>query len=216
MNKESMAEKEKKRELTAAEQKRLDKFERISSEFEEKGYKKSDLQISIVWANIVVILVAIPVFAAGLILMNVFHPDVSYRTEFSGLLFVLIGTLVLVVVHELVHGLTWSMFSENGLKDIEFGFMKQYLTPYCTCTTPLRKSGYICGALMPLLVLGLIPTIIAIVIGSVPLLYIGMIMILSGGGDVMIVIKLLRYRSGAREILIYDHPTQAGSVVFEK
>ena len=216
MSKGSMAEKEKKRQLTEAEQKRLDKFERISSELVEKGYRKSDLQISIVWANVVVILMTIPVMAVGIILMNIFHPDISFKQNLSGTLFVMIGFLVLIVVHELIHGFTWSFFSENGLKDIEFGFMKQYLTPYCTCSTPLKKSGYICGALMPLLVLGLIPTVIAVVIGSVSLLYVGLLMILSAGGDILIVIKLLRYKSQAKELLIYDHPTQAGSVVFEK
>ena len=216
MSKKSLAEKEKDRKLTEAEQKRLDRFNSISSGLIEKGYRKSDLQISIVWANIVVILMTIPIMVIGIILLHAVHPDVSFRTGGIGLAAMLVSFLVLTVIHELIHGVTWSRFAENGMKDIEFGFMTQYLTPYCTCTTPLKKSGYICGALMPLLVLGLIPTAIAIVIGSVPLLYIGLLMILSAGGDVMIVIKLLRYKSQAEELLIYDHPTQAGSAVFEK
>ena len=43
-------------------------------------------------------------------------------------------------------------------------------------------------------------------------------MILSAGGDIMIVMKVLAYKSqsSSEEILIYDHPTQAGSVVFER
>lgn len=216
MSKKSLAEKEKERTLTEAEQRRLDKFNSISSDLIEKGYRKSDLQVSIVWANVMVLLMTIPIMAAGIILMNIVHPGLSYRSSLPGMMTVLIGFMVLIVVHELVHGLTWSLFAENGLKDIEFGFMKKYLTPYCTCSTPLKKSGYICGALMPLLVLGQIPTVVAIVIGSVPLLYLGLLMILSAGGDILIVIKLLRYKSQAEEILIYDHPTQAGSVVFEK
>ena len=216
MSKKSLAEKEKDRKLTEAEQRRLDKFERISSELVGKGYRKSDLQISIVWANVVILLVAIPMMALGVILLHAFHPGVSFRTGGVGLILTLVSFIVLTVIHELIHGITWSRFAENGMKDIEFGFMTQYLTPYCTCSTPLKKPGYICGALMPLLILGIIPTAVAVIIGSATLLYIGIIMILSAGGDVMIVIKLLRYKSEAEEILIYDHPTQAGSVVFEK
>ena len=43
-----------------------------------------------------------------------------------------------------------------------------------------------------------------------------MVMILGAAGDILIVIELLRYRSNAAEKLIYDHPTQAGCVVFER
>jgi hypothetical protein len=43
-------------------------------------------------------------------------------------------------------------------------------------------------------------------------------MILSAGGDIMIVMKVLAHKRevGSSEVLVYDHPTQAGSVVFEK
>jgi hypothetical protein len=41
-------------------------------------------------------------------------------------------------------------------------------------------------------------------------------MTLGGGGDLMIVHMLLRHKSDAREKLILDHPTQAGSVIFER
>ena len=56
----------------------------------------------------------------------------------------------------------------------------------------------------------------AIFINSYVLLLIGMVMILGAAGDILIVIELLRYRSNAAEKLIYDHPTQAGCVVFER
>ena len=35
-------------------------------------------------------------------------------------------------------------------------------------------------------------------------------------GDIMIVWNILRYRSGARDVLYVDHPTQGGGVIFEK
>ena len=128
----------------------------------------------------------------------------------------LVSLIVLTVVHELIHGFTWSIFAENSMKDIELGFMKQYLTPYATCCTSLKKSGYILGALTPLIVLGIIPLIIAIATGSALLLAIGLIMTIFAGGDIMIVCKLITHRSAAGEKLIYDHPTQAGCYVFEK
>ena len=74
------------------------------------------------------------------------------------------------------------------------------------------------GALMPCVVLGILPTAIGILLGSHLLFWTGIVMILTAGGDIMIVMKVLAYKSqnGAEEILIYDHPTQAGSVIFER
>ena len=74
------------------------------------------------------------------------------------------------------------------------------------------------GALMPCIVLGILPTAIGILLGSHLLFWIGIVMILSAGGDIMIVWKILAFKKQdkSEEVLIYDHPTQAGSVIFEK
>ena len=89
-------------------------------------------------------------------------------TRLSGLQMIIfvIAILLLVVVHELIHGITWSVFTEHHFGDIEFGFMKEYLTPYCTCKCPLSKGKYIIGALMPLIILGIIPMAAGIIMGS--------------------------------------------------
>lgn len=53
-----------------------------------------------------------------------------------------------------------------------FGFALMFiaaillLTPYCHCDVPLSKRAYIAGALMPLIVLGILPGIVGVVIGS--------------------------------------------------
>ncbi len=210
-------EKEKARELTPTEKRRLERFESICADMEQKGYRKVDLTIGIVWANVMTFIIAIPIIAVGIILFVVCNPGVAPLITWKwGLKVLFVVMLVLVLVHELIHAVTWSFFAENRLKDVELGFMKQYLTPYATCLTPLKKPGYITGALMPMTVLGLIPLIISIVIGSPFLLYLSIVMMICAGGDMIIAWKLLTYRSKAKEIMIYDHPTQAGSVIFEK
>ena len=209
---------EKTRKLSAKEQRRLNVFEETCEKLTQEGYKKTDLTISIVKANLFVFLLAIPVVAIG-VLLFAWKNSLSLLTPSpQGSLIFVVLFIVLIVAHELIHGLTWSLYAEHHFKDIEFGFMKEYLTPYCTCTTPLLKSHYIMGALMPCLVLGILPTAIGILLGSHFLFWTGIVMILSAGGDIMIVMKLLAYKSqsGAKEILIYDHPTQAGSVIFER
>ena len=210
-------EKEKERKLTAAEQKRFDRFTKICEDLKAKGYRQVDLTVGIIRANIFAIVLAIPVYVIGYVLFfwkNRFS-GFSYDS-FSGFIWFLVLYFALIFVHEGLHGITWAIFSENHLKDIEFGFMAAYLTPYCTCTTPLKKGPYILGALMPLIVLGILPTAAAIFTGSLLWLNVGLIMIVSAGGDILIVLQILRYHTNASEIRYYDHPTQAGGVIFER
>ena len=72
------------------------------------------------------------------------------------------------------------------------------------------------GALTPLIFVGIVPTAVAIATGSIAWLFIGVIMIVSAAGDILIVHKILTYKSTAKEILYFDHPTTAGGIIFEK
>ena len=105
----------------------------------------------------------------------------------AGPLLFLLVFFALIVLHELIHGITWSLFTENRMKDIEFGVMWKYLTPYCTCRKSLKRGQYITGTLMPTIVLGFIPAIASIISGR-----------------------------QSRDTLFHDHPYEAGLVVFDK
>jgi hypothetical protein len=209
---------EKNRKLSEKEQRRLSIFEETCEKLSLQGYKKTNLTIGIVKANLFVLLLTIPVVAIGVLLFVWKNPIELLMPSPQGSLLFIVLFVVLVVAHELIHGLTWSLFSEQHFKDIEFGFMKEYLTPYCTCRVPMSKNHYILGALMPCIILGILPTALGILLGSHLLFWIGIVMILSAGGDIMIVAKVLAHKSQdeSQEILVYDHPTQAGSVIFER
>ncbi|MBQ4046171.1 MAG: DUF3267 domain-containing protein [Lachnospiraceae bacterium] len=209
--------KEKKRVLTEAEKRRLAHYEKLSEEYEARGFRRTELTVGIVRANIFAILYGIPLSILGFVLFFMKNNDVNLmRMSFSKLILLMVLMVILVVVHELVHGITWSFFTENHWKDIEFGFMKEYLTPYCTCACPLTRGQYIIGTLMPLVLLGLIPLAAAIMAGSYLWLWLGIIMTMSAGGDILIVINILKYKSQAAQVVYIDHPTQAGGVIFEK
>lgn len=209
---------EKNRRLSEKEQKRLAVFEATCERLLQQGYTMTNLTIGIVKANFFVLLLAIPVVAIGVLLFAWRNPISLLTPTPQGSLLFIVLFVVLIVAHELIHGLTWSLFSEHHFKDIEFGFMIEFLTPYCTCRVPLSKGHYILGALMPCIILGLFPAALGILLGSHLLFWIGIVMILSAGGDIMIVVKVLAHKSedGLKEILVYDHPTQAGSVIFER
>ncbi len=204
------------RTLTAAEERRLKKFDKKCAELEEQGYTKNVLTIDLKKANTIISLVAIPVFLLSMILYWAINGIDGFRTGTAGFLVSMVVMLILIVVHELLHGLGWSLYCENGWKDIEFGFIVKTMNPYCTCATPLEKPFYIIGALLPLIVLGIVPYIAGLFMADIRVFLLGTIMILSAGGDIMLVWKLLKFRTDASEVLVYDHPTEAGSVVFTK
>ena len=66
---------------------------------------------------------------------------------------------------------------------ITFGVIWKVLTPYCTCSEPLKKWQYILGDLMPTLILGFGMTAISIVFRQPLLFVLSELMVLSVGGD---------------------------------
>ncbi len=210
-----MAGKDKKRKLTKDEIRRLGIFEELGRSMEQEGYKKTSLTIDMKKASIfsfVLFLIAAVIFGALFIAVNGFDFDMTT----TDIIVFTVAVLALTVVHELVHGATWAIFAEEHFKDISFGIMLEHLAPYCSCRTPLSKGQYITGALMPLIVTGIIPAVIAVITGSWTLLLIGVALISGAAGDILIVRNILRYRTPSPDVRYIDHPTEGGGVIFEK
>lgn len=206
----------KERKLTQAEQRRKEHFEDTKKRMQEEGYQFHDLTISIVYANVMVFVLSLPIIIVLSALFFWVNPEGSGSLRGIGFLLFLVVFCVLVVVHELIHGLTWMIFVPDHWKAISFGFVLQSLTPYCSCEQPLRKKAYILGALMPTLVLGILPAATAIITGLYPVLWMSAIMILAGGGDLAIILKVLRFKSDKKEVKCLDHPYEAGLVIFTR
>ena len=210
--------KEKERNYTEAEKKRWDAFEQKRLKLIEQGYKDKEMTVGLVKANIfAIILTMVYAVIASIVYFQV-NENTSKLFSFNMIeLFIfVIGMAVMIVIHELIHGLVWGVFSGKKFKDIEFGFIKEYATPYCFCSSELKRYQYVIGTIMPGIILGLLPTIIAILLGVKVLFALGCIMFAAAGGDILIVIKILLYKTSGKDIVYCDHPTEAGFVVFEK
>lgn len=209
--------KEQQRKLTKAEQRRQQQLEQLETKLYAQGYQKHDLTIGLVFANVMTIVFGIPIVIVLYAAFFMRNPSFYMEENIGGgALQILLVLIVLIVVHELIHGITWAVFASNHWKSIEFGFVIKYLTPYCTCGEPLKRYQYVIGALMPTLVLGIFPSVIAIFTGSMFWLLIGCVMVVAGGGDLTIVLKLLWYRSEGKDVVYIDHPYQAGVIAFER
>lgn len=205
------------RKLTEAEEKRKKNFEEIKSKLISEGYEAKDLTIGVVYANIMALVLMLPIAAVfTVIYININGFEGMFEISIRNYLIFIISLFVLIVVHELIHGLFWGIFAKSHFKAIEFGIIVKMLTPYCCCKEILTKSQYIIGGIMPTVILGIIPSIVAIFINSGLLFIIGIIMIVSGGGDATILLKILRYKSDKKELVYMDHPYECGLVVFER
>jgi hypothetical protein len=133
---------------------------------------------------------------------------VSTLTGFQLLLKHLIFWLVpIVILHEGLHGLVWALSVKRGFKNISFGFNRELLSPYTHCKIPMQKWQYIAGGLAPLVVTGIIPSIIAFIIGNPYWFCLGMFCIWSSAGDMISCYYLLKIPNNWK---VQDHPEKLG------
>lgn len=201
------------KELTPAEKKRLQQFNSLREELIKNGYQEKVMSISVLKANLMVFATSVPIVVVLFSLYFLVHSNfIGVAMPLNERLLFLLAFFISIVVHELIHGVTWSLYCKKGWKSIAFGFVWEYLTPYCTCGEGLPFKGYFLGTLMPTVVLGFLPCSVALIIGSPVLMMFGLFMILCGGGDLYL-LWLIRKMKHA---VLMDHPYSVGCVAFTK
>ena len=205
-----------KRKLTEKELKRKNDFEKFNSEMQQRGYKMKNIIINTQQAKPLCLLIMLPFMALAFWIyykVNGFDLDCL---SWGFLVVLLMLVLCLSILHELIHGITWSIFAKNHFHSIDFGFIWSSFSPYCTCSEPLKKWQYLLGTAMPTLVLGGGAAVVSVMTNQLLLCILAEYMILSGGGDFLIILKSMLYRTDKQESVYCDHPYECGFVVFEK
>ncbi len=177
---------------------------------------KRDLSISMGKAN----LYGIALMAPGVLLLALPYVAIwgweafgnAWETMRDHVLLALAVFAVGIVLHELIHGLSWTVFGEQPRSAIKYGFKVKTLTPYAHCVEPMDVRAYRLGAIMPGLILGVLPWLAAVVSGNGAVLIFGLVFTLAALGDAMI---LWLIRDVAPGSLVLDHPTQAGCYVID-
>ena len=182
---------------------------------EPKGRK---VTIDLVKANIFSVLILVVAAIAFLIPFFLICKDKKPITEIFGEfadwhIYFFILLIVGIVVHELIHGIVFACFAKSGWKSIRFGIMRKMFTPYCHCNEPMHIPGYMLGAMMPCIILGIIPSVVALCIGSLPLLLLGIFFIAAAAGDIWMTWLLTKENPKS---LVLDHPSEAGFYVFDE
>lgn len=119
------------------------------------------------------------------------------------LFFVILG----IVLHELIHALTFSLFLPSKLKGVQFGFNKEHGIPFVHIIEPISIIGFRIGAIMPLIILGLFPVIFGFILGHISLTLFGIIFIISSSGDILLINKTRKLNNHQ---LVEDLPDEVG------
>ena len=182
-------------------------------DIDEKGRK---VAIDIVKANIFAVAIMI---MATIVLLGPFYliwreckPMMEMLGSGTQWGVALVAMFIGIVVHELIHGITWACYAPSGWKSISFGVMWRLLTPYCHCDEPMRIPGYMMGAMMPCVILGVIPSIVAMFIGNLPLLAWGIFFIAAAAGDIWMTWLLTKENPKS---MVLDHPSEAGFYIID-
>jgi hypothetical protein len=120
--------------------------------------------------------------------------------------------LLLIVAHEGVHAIGWKFAGGLAWSQLKFGIMWKTLSPYCHAQAPMTAAAYRIGALLPLVITGILPWLIGLLRADAGLTFIGAVMISAAIGDLMVVWIIRRVNPAA---LVLDHPANAGCYVSE-
>ena len=118
-----------------------------------------------------------------------------------------------VFAHEFIHGITWALFTKDGFKSIKYGILWKMCTPYCNCKELLNKNAYQVGAIKPVIILGCIPLLVAIIFGDKALFLFGVIFISAAAGDLLVIGKLIKEKKSS---LVMDNPLEVGWTIYRK
>ncbi|MGZ9235175.1 MAG: DUF3267 domain-containing protein [Anaerolineales bacterium] len=172
---------------------------------------KRDLSISMARANIIVLFTSIPVALLQFLLFTMIHGIEKLGTIWDFTLLIVV-VLVGILVHELIHGISWMIFGRKPFSGIKFGFQWKTLTPYAHLKEPVEVNAYRIGGFMPSFILGILPYVLSLLFGDGNLFWFSLIHTAAAGGDWLILWLIRNVKSG---MLVEDHPTHAGCYVLE-
>lgn len=174
--------------------------------------KKRDLSVSMLRGNVVALFIGIPVAIMQLMFFSWLHNGGEIAFTAWGFVLFLVFVGAGILVHELIHGLTWVILGKKPFSVVKFGVQWRTLTPYAHLREPIDVTIYRIGGFMPGLILGILPYILSLVLGSGGLLWFSIIHTVAAGGDWIILWTLRHVKRGTR---VEDHPSRAGCYVLE-
>lgn len=155
-------------------------------------------------------LISVPVclglllLSGALLVLRTPGAQVSFDFDWRLLVF-MFAFLLLIPVHELVHGICYKLLGHTETKySVDF----KKMVVLAAAQSPMAINAYRWSAAMPTLVMALPLYIAGLAAGSLGLTMMGALLMASGVGDIAILLALRKYPATARA---YDHPSDGVS-----
>ena len=133
-------------------------------------------------ANVIVMFISIPVVIVQFAVFIMAHGMGKLEPTWNSVILIVIVFLG-VVVHELIHGITWMIFGHKQFSAIKFGVQWKTFTPYAHLKEPAEVNAYRIGAFMPGFILGILTYILSILLGDGNLFWFSLVHTSAAGGD---------------------------------
>ncbi len=181
-----------------------------------ESIEENDLSIPLWKANIY----SLPIVIISLLLTvypySFLWGTTSIYSEFtstSNFLLLILIFVIGLVLHELIHAISWVAFAKIPFSKIKFGFNVRSLSSYAHCGEVVTAKVYRNALLTPGIILGFIPIIISFISGSVWSFVTGLLFTVTACGDFLIFWLIRKVKN---DQLVADHPERAGCKVIVK
>jgi len=176
-----------------------------------------DRSVSIPLANVLAGAFAL-VLAAPMVLLYGRVTQESILTVLDGdpgwgtITAVIAGILAGTYLHELIHATSFRRIGRASRTAVGIGVHWKVLTPYAWCKEPISAAAYRWAAVLPGIVLGVIPFGVSLIVTEAWLAAWGIFFTLAASGD-FLVLWLIRDLAPATWII--DHPSRCGCAIVE-
>ncbi|GMR11829.1 MAG: DUF3267 domain-containing protein [Gemmatimonadota bacterium] len=141
-------------------------------------------------------------------ILSVLDGDPGWGTTAAVIAGVLAGTYV----HELIHAMSFRRIGRASKAAVGVGVHWKVLTPYAWCKEPISVAAYRWAAVLPGIILGVIPFVVSLIVTEAWLAAWGVLFTLAASGDFLV---LWLIRDLERATWIIDHPSRCGCAIVE-
>ncbi len=152
-----------------------------------KKEKYYTYKLNMIILNILAILLFI--FVSGIVLLIEYHD--SYSIHYSMITLFLVMFLWLVI-HEILHGIGFSLFKEVDKRNITFGAALEKGVLYCMCKQNIHKKVILVSLAFPVTIIGVLTLIIGMWLNQFELVFLSILNIVSSIGDIVMIIYFLK------------------------
>ena len=176
-------------------------IEKIKTDYTISSLKANLFALPVVFLTIIFLYIPyIMIWDLSLLLSAAYSPFMELR-------FFLPAFVILAFLHEVIHWLAFRFIGKIDPSHLKIGFQWKTITPYAHCDIAMKTSAYRVSLILPALLLGIIPSVVALVFGIPWLMIYGMIFTVVSGGDFII---LWLIRKVKKDQLLQDHPSRCG------